>query len=251
MIIEKIKKIMPKVVKAPLKHLHACATYDPWFERSWSQEGEDQILRRIFKRREVGFYVDVGAHHPKRFSNTYLFYKRGWHGINIDAMPGSMKLFDNARPRDINLEMGIGSNAGNLDYYVFNEPALNGFSKELSEKRHEADTTDQVREVIKVDVRPLSQVLDCHLSSGQEIDFMSVDVEGLDFDVLKSNDWSRYRPKFVLAEILGSSLHEIEQTEIGQFMHDQNYMLYAKCMNTVFFKDSLLKWKTTPTGAAP
>ena len=218
-----------------------CFSWDQWVMYSWSQEGEDLILSRIFGGQAVGFYVDIGAHHPKRFSNTYLFYKRGWRGINIDAMPSSMKLFDKKRPRDINLEMGIGTNVGELDYYVFNDPALNGFSKELSDQRHEADTAYQVREVIKVDVQPLSQVLDCHLNTNQEIDFMSVDVEGLDFDVLKSNDWSRYRPKFVLAEILGSSLHEIEQSEIGQFMRDQNYVLYAKCMNTVFFKDSLLK----------
>ena len=218
-----------------------CFSWDQWVMYSWSHEGEDLILSRIFGGQAGGFYVDIGAHHPKRFSNTYLFYKRGWRGINIDAMPSSMKLFDKKRPRDINLEMGIGTNVGELDYYVFNDPALNGFSKELSDQRHEADTAYQVREVIKVDVQPLSQVLDCHLNTNQEIDFMSVDVEGLDFDVLKSNDWSRYRPKFVLAEILGSSLHEIEQSEIGQFMRDQNYVLYAKCMNTVFFKDSLLK----------
>ena len=236
-----ISRFLPLPIKNVLKRGKDCLTWDPWVNRSWSQEGEDQILRRIFEKQTAGFYVDVGAHHPKRFSNTYLFYKRGWSGINIDAMPGSMKIFDSLRPRDINLEMGIGSNVGVVDYYVFNEPALNGFSKELSEQRHEADTAYQVREVIKVDVQPLSQVLDAHLNSGQQIDFMSVDVEGLDFDVLISNDWSRYRPKFVLAEILGSSLHEIELSEIGQFMRDQNYVLYAKCMNTVFFKDSLVQ----------
>ena len=242
MIIKKIKKITPKFIKALLKRLHACATWDPWFVRSWSQEGEDLILRRIFGGQGVGFYIDVGAHHPKRFSNTYLFYRRGWRGINIDAMPGSMKLFDKKRPRDINLEMGIGTNVGELDYYVFNEPALNGFSKELSE-RHESDSVYKLREIMKVQVQPLLQVLNSHLNSNQQIDFMSVDVEGLDFDVLKSNDWSKYRPKFVLAEILGSSLHEIQQGEIAQFMRDQNYVLYAKCVNTVFFQDSLVQWK--------
>jgi FkbM family methyltransferase len=237
----KLKKLIPKFLKIPIKAFFSCVTWDPWSVRSWSQEGEDLILRRIFGGKKVGFYVDVGAHHPKRFSNTYLFYRKGWRGINIDAMPGSMRIFDSLRPRDINLEMGIGSSDGELDYYVFNEPALNGFSKELSEQRLEADTACMLQEVVKVQVQPLSQMLDRHLNSGQEIDFMTVDVEGLDFDVLKSNDWSKYRPKFVLAEILGSSLHEIEQSEIGQFMRDQNYVLYAKCMNTVFFKDYLLK----------
>jgi FkbM family methyltransferase len=237
----KLKKLIPKFLKIPIKAFFSFVTWDPWFARSWSQEGEDQILRRIFEGQAVGFYVDVGAHHPKRFSNTYLFYKKGWRGINIDAMPGSMRIFDSLRPRDINLEMGIGSSDGELDYYVFNEPALNGFSKELSEQRHESDSVYKLREIMKVQVQPLLQVLDSHLNSNQKIDFMSIDVEGLDLDVLKSNDWSKYRPKFVLAEILGSSLHEIEQSEIGQFMRDQNYMLYAKSMNTVFFKDSLVQ----------
>ena len=236
-----IKQFLPRPIKNILKRGKDCLTWDPWVNRSWSQEGEDQILRRIFERQPGGFYVDVGAHHPKRFSNTYLFYKRGWCGINIDAMPGSMRIFDSARPRDINLEMGIGSSVGELNYYVFNEPALNGFSKELSEQRHESASTFRMREVLRVQVQPLSQVLDSHLKSNQQIDFMSVDVEGLDFDVLKSNNWSKYRPNFVLSEILGSSLHEIEQSEIGQFMRDQNYVLYAKCINTVFFKDSLVQ----------
>lgn len=80
--------------------------------KSYSQEGEDMILHRIFERQCKGFYVDIGAHHPFRFSNTYLFYKRGWSGINIDAMPGSMNIFNKFRNRDINLEYGIGNVIG-------------------------------------------------------------------------------------------------------------------------------------------
>jgi len=200
-------------------------------------EGEDQILRRIFELQKKGFYIDVGAHHPKRFSNTYLFYKRGWRGINIDAMPGSMESFHKTRSGDTNLEIGIGAEETVLDYYVFNETALNGFSKELSIARHEAESNYFIKEVIKLNVLPLSKVIDLHLPKEGGIDFLSVDVEGFDLDVLKSNDWSKYRPKMVLAEVLGSSLHEIEQSEIGKFMISQDYSLYAKCMNTVFLKN--------------
>ena len=80
---------------------------DGYSLKSYSQEGEDMILKRFFEGKQRGFYVDVGSHHPKRFSNTYFFYKTGWRGINIDPMPGSMKLFDKIRTRDINLECGI------------------------------------------------------------------------------------------------------------------------------------------------
>jgi len=236
-----IKDHIPLSIKNIVKRILSLASWDQWFNQSWSQEGEDQILRRIFEDKSNGFYVDVGAHHPKRFSNTYLFYKRGWRGINIDAMPGSMEIFKKFRPRDINIELGIGEKEGALDYFVFNEPALNGFSRELSQKRHDTEFRYRIEKVIKVDVLPLSMVLQKHLPRGQAIDFMSIDVEGLDFQVLKSNDWNRFRPKYVLAEILGSSLLDIQSSEIGVLMKDQNYILFAKCMNTVFFKDSLSK----------
>mgnify|MGYP001334584774 CR=1 FL=1 len=85
------------------------------------------ILNRIFGNQAKGFYIDVGAHHPKRFSNTYLFYKRGWSEINIDAMPGSMKIFDKQRPRDINIEKPVSNEKKIMDFYIFNEPALNSF----------------------------------------------------------------------------------------------------------------------------
>jgi FkbM family methyltransferase len=233
-----MKKLIPKPIRNILKHLVYCVTWDSWAVRSWSQEGEDLILNRIFEQQKFGFYVDVGAHHPKRFSNTYLFYRRGWRGINVDAMPGSMKAFRKVRPRDINIELGIGEQEGKLDYFVFNESALNGFSKDLSQERKLADTAYQVKKVIKVNVSPLHEVLDRYLQIGQKIDFMSIDVEGLDLQVLKSNDWKKYRPTYVLAELLGSSLHQIDHSEIGRFMLDKGYVLYAKCLNTVFFKES-------------
>jgi FkbM family methyltransferase len=236
---EVMKKLIPKSIKTALKQLISCAAWDQWAQRSWSQEGEDQILRRIFEQKKNGFYVDVGAHHPKRFSNTYLFYNRGWSGINVDAMPGSMRAFNKIRPRDINLEVGIGEQQGSLDYFVFNEPALNGFSRDLSDQRNEADSAYRIESVVKVDLFPLQQVLGNYLPAGQVIDFMSIDVEGFDFHVLKSNDWKKYRPTYVLVEILGSSFHEIDQSDIGQFMRNAGYVLYAKSVNTVFFKESL------------
>lgn len=235
-IIKFIKKLIPVYFKNLGKRTLAFFTWDPWVNRSWSQEGEDQVLRRIFESKPKGFYVDIGAHHPKRFSNTHLFYMKGWNGINIDAMPGSMITFNRDRPRDINIEAGIGLNTCELDFYIFNEAALNGFSKELSTVHQEVKSNHKIERVVKLSVLPLSVVLERHLPKGQDIDFMSVDVEGLDFEVLKSNDWFKYRPRFVLAEILNSSLHEVQHSDIGKLMRDAGYEIYAKCVNTVFFK---------------
>ncbi len=233
-----MKKYIPRIIINFIKRILCFFTWDPWVNYSWSQEGEDRILYRIFEQQSVGFYIDVGAHHPKRFSNTYFFYKRGWRGINIDAMPGSMKNFEKLRPRDINLEYGIGTFNGKLDYYIFNEPALNSFSKELSKERNNENSSYRINEIVKVEILPLSVILDHQLPEKQIIDFMSIDVEGLDYEVLISNDWSKYRPKYVLTEILGSSLHEIEQSQIGKFMKQVDYFLYAKCIHTVIFKES-------------
>ena len=233
-----IRKVIPGFLKRAVKRGLDCLKWDEWAYRSWSQEGEDMVLRRLFERQKIGFYIDIGAHHPKRFSNTYLFYKRGWQGINIDAMPGSMRLFNKWRPRDINLEMGVAYESGTLDYYVFNETALNGFCADLSKKREQANNAYHVREVIKVKVCTLREILAQHLGNN-EIDFMSVDVEGLDLQVLQSNDWSQYRPKFVLSEILNSSLHDLASDPVVQFMTQHDYVIYAKQVNTVFFQDAM------------
>ena len=118
---QKIINLYQSPLKSPQEDLYSTLSY--------SQEGEDLILKRLFDGQKKGLYVDVGAHHPKRFSNTYLFYKMGWRGINIDAMPGSMEKFKEVRPEDINIEAAISDKDELLTYYIFNESALNTFSK--------------------------------------------------------------------------------------------------------------------------
>lgn len=236
MIRQALKKATPSFLVPLARRLHFAATWDSWQTTSWSQEGEDRILSRFFGHQADGFYVDVGAHHPKRFSNTYLFYRRGWRGVNIDAMPGSMDAFRRMRPRDINLECGVGPNVDTLTYHIFNEPALNGFSEELSNNRHNADTDYRLLETRPVRVRPLGDILEEHLDSAQSIDFMSVDVEGLDLDVLRSNNWSRFRPRMILVEVLGSTWDSVGSSEIAHFLSGHEYDIIAKCMNTVFFQ---------------
>jgi FkbM family methyltransferase len=203
--------------------------------KSYSQEGEDMILRRVFENQTTGFYVDVGAHHPKRFSNTYFFYKKGWYGINIDAMPGSMKSFNKIRPKDINIEKPVSDKKQVLTYYAFNEPALNGFSKDLSKER-DGKGKYFIKFSQNIETTTLEEILDENLPQNQKIDFLSIDVEGLDFTVLKSNNFNKYKPKFILIEILKSCLSEIENNEITKFLKKHNYLIYAKSVNTVIFK---------------
>jgi hypothetical protein len=201
---------------------------------SFAQEGEDLLLERIFYNRKEGFYVDIGAHHPFRFSNTMLFYKKGWNGINIDPSPGSMKKFKIFRSRDLNLELSVSNNPQEITYYRFADSALNTFSKVLAEKRI-SDGSNRLIETKKLKPVSLYEILVRHLNNNSIIDYMSIDVEGHEFEVVSSNDWTIYRPKVVLVEILYKTLKDLHKDRTAQFLKKNGYHFFAKTMGTCFF----------------
>lgn len=209
---------------------------DRYALKSYSQEGEDMILRRIFENLKTGFYVDVGAHHPARFSNTNYFYKRGWRGLNIDAMPGSMAKFKKYRVRDISIEAAISANEKEMVYYIFNEPALNGFSEKMSLERDANSSKFRIKRKVQIKTRRLESILDEVLPAGQHIDFMSIDVEGLDFDVLKSNNWNKYKPDVILVEVLGQSIESLVDSNITRYLNNIGYYMFSKAVQTVIYK---------------
>jgi len=228
-------RILPNKLTKALSRLRS---YVPggYAVRSYSQEGEDMILRRVFEGKKSGFYVDIGAHHPLRFSNTHYFYRRGWRGINVEPNPDSIRAFQSARRRDFNLQVGVSNYAGRLTYYLFDESALNTFDGALVKSRL-ADTAYKVVGTIEIPVERLDSILEKYLPENTEIDFLSIDVEGLDFAVLNSNDWRLYRPKIVLVEALGKSLEDVLHGEIFYFMKGQGYELFAKTFNTLIFRE--------------
>lgn len=208
---------------------------DPSATVSYSQEGEDRILFARLGSRQPGFYVDIGAHHPRRFSNTKLFYDLGWSGINIDADHRLIEAFTIERPRDVNLAVGVGLVHGHERFHIFDEAAISTFDPELASARARTTPFKPVRNEF-VEIKPLASILDEHLRPDQKITFLSVDVEGRDLDVLQSNDWDRYRPEVVLAEsLLLSSLQAVETDPIYQFLSSKNYSLLAKTINTLIF----------------
>jgi FkbM family methyltransferase len=207
--------------------------------KSYSQDGEDIILREFLQNDKIknGFYIDIGAHHPKRLSNTQMFYKMGWSGINIDPLPNSMKLFQKHRKRDINLEIGISINPGKLKYYMFNEPALNGFSDQISKDRDTTINSEyEIINTLDIETYSLKDILDKYLPDKKNIDFMNIDVEGLDFEVLKSNDWTKYKPSYLLVEIYSQNIENILKDEIYLFLKKQGYSLIARTYRTCIFK---------------
>ena len=199
---------------------------------SFAQGGEDLILARIFKGKRDGVYVDVGAHHPRRFSNTELLYRSGWHGINIDAAPGSMEPFRRLRPRDINLEMGVAATAEERDFYVFDEPALNTFDE--ARAKDVAKPPYHIINVAKVRCAPLSTILrENHI---ERFDLLTVDAEGYDFQILKTLDWDASHPKVVLTEALNTNdITKLVETELHAFLGGRGYRFFAKAFNSVFY----------------
>ena len=200
----------------------------------YSQNGEDLILNRLLENKEKGFFIDVGAHHPIRFSNTYLFYKKGWSGINIDAMPGSMTKFNKIRPKDINIECGVGLKNDQKTFYQFNETALNTFSKKEALSKNKDGY-----KIIKsnfLQVESLENLLDKYMPRNTKIDFLNIDVEGKDEEVLISNNWEKYKPNYILVEILREKYIANPNSSIKKFLKSIGYIPINKIFDTYIFK---------------
>jgi len=200
----------------------------------YSQEGEDIVLARLLGERSRGFYVDVGAHHATRFSNTYALYRKGWRGLNIDATPGSMESFCKMRPGDINLEVSISDQKDPLVFHMFREGALNTFDSALA--RSYIDGGWEQKGSVEMVPKTLAQVLDEHLEAGQKIDLMNIDVEGEDLGVLKSNDWNKYCPEIVIVEALDTPLTCLNENPLVAFLKIKGYVPTSRLFNSIIFR---------------
>jgi FkbM family methyltransferase len=230
-----LRKYIPQAMVSAVRLL--LEKLDPFVNLAYSQDGEDMILRRLFEGRRRGFYVDVGAHHPFRFSNTCYFHRRGWKGINIDPNPGAIEAFRCERPGDTNICVGVSDHAGKLAFHLFNEPALNTFDADLAEQRAGLPGY-RLLETKSVPVRRLDDLLTEHLPRGQAIDFLSIDVEGLDLAVLRSSDWTRFRPHLLLVESRGRVMSTLANDPINDFVVAAGYQLIAKTINTLIYEDA-------------
>jgi FkbM family methyltransferase len=209
--------------------------------RSYSQDGEDMVLRGFYDDRPPdykGFYVDIGAFHPIKFSNTYCFYRHGWTGINIDATPHSMEPFRVVRKNDINLEIGVSDDYGELDYYIFNAPELNGFDKNTAEAHMEWAWV-QLKETRKIKTMPINEILSRYLPKDKKIDFISMDIEGFELKILQSFDFEKYRPDYFLVEELDykeKDFMEYGSTPVYSLLKENGYAIVAKTKRTVIYK---------------
>jgi FkbM family methyltransferase len=240
MIGEIIKNILPlfslKHKKAFLEILlneRSLVAFDENVNECYSQEGEDLFVKRYFPKKTNGFFVDIGAHHPIKFSNTFLLYQRGWRGINIDPNLENIKEFERIRPEDINLPIGISDKEDILTYYMFNEPALNTFDKTEADKKNGLEHYRLIGSQ-QIQMKRLDSILEVHVKN-HEIDLLTIDVESIEIKVLKSNNWKKHIPKLILIEQLEASIEELSKSEVYCFLTEKGYKLISKLQNTSIY----------------
>ena len=217
-------------------------------KRSYSQFGEDVHILSYYDRLasernisvDAGCIVDIGAFRPITFSNSYLFYKKGWHGINIDPPPGSKRIFDKVRPRDTNLELAISPVDGASTFFLFGTPSVwNTLDAEAA--AYAAKQTGITPREVPVTLSRLDTVLDLYLQ-GHPFEILSIDAEGLDIEIINANDFSRHRPRVVLVEVMDATSSTLAENQVVKSLNELGYALYSWINPNLMFvrKDSLL-----------
>ncbi|MEH1847235.1 MAG: FkbM family methyltransferase [Nostoc sp.] len=207
----------------------------PSFYLSHSQFGEDMVVRFLTNDIKKGFYIDIGAHHPVYYSNTHHFYCKGWQGINIDGAPGTINIFNIFRPRDVNLEILLHPEKKEVvEFYIFDKSAHNTSDKNMAEKALSLGVKLIEKKIMKTST--LEEVLDLYLPKGTEIDFMSIDIEGMDEAILLSNNWELYKPKILIFEKHDVSLKEVENLQLVKYLGNYGYKIVAKCGSSIIVK---------------
>ena len=204
---------------------------------SYSQCGEDLIVNLLFQamRIEKPTYLDVGAHHPTYISNTFYFYEKGNSGVCIEPDPILLKHIKKVRHRDVCLNVGVGVGAQeHAKFYLISSRTLNTFSLEEA-KRCESYGRQKIEKVIDIPLVPINKVIEEHFAKCPN--FVSLDVEGMDYEIIKSFDFSKHRPEVFCIETLTYTENRTERklTEIINHMTENDYITYADTyINTIF-----------------
>jgi hypothetical protein len=188
-----------------LRYLNLYRRKYKYKKTSYSFNAVDLIIDYIFKNKNNGFYLDVGSQHPISNNNTYLLFKRGWSGINIDLDKKNIDLFNTARPNDINLNLAISSNVAEKKLYFYHDKSpINTLDKVVSDFQ-----TATVKEIKRIKTTTLDIALQ-NLKFNNKIDYMNLDVEGHEMDIFKAFDLSVYKPSIISVEFLDLDMKYLE-----------------------------------------
>lgn len=206
------------------------------YKRSFAQCGEDLISDFVLSSlMPTVQYLDVGAHHPVHFSNTYYFYCKGAQGVCVEPDPDLFRSIQRKRSRDLCLNAGVGlTGSGTAPFYVMSNRTLNTFSA-AEAKRFETMGSNRIERTINIPLLMINDIMEKHFQNGP--DFLSLDIEGLELPVLRTMDFSRFRPKVMCIETITYSEDNTERklTETIDFVLSQGYLIFADTyINTIF-----------------
>ena len=191
--------------------------------KNYSQFGEDLFLINFFKDKKYGKFVDLGAFHPIRYNNTYLLYKKGWNGTNIDLNPVAIDMFNIVRKRDHN-KCALISDKSNLEKLVYFEHNFSAVNSLV--------LTENLEKVLKKKILMLTKTFEELID--HKFDFINIDLEGHDYNVLKNINLQKYKPKLICIEILENST---DKEKIFIYMEKNNFKLKKICQVSYFFEN--------------
>jgi len=179
---------------------------------------------------DKGFFVDVGCFHPSRLNNTFLMYQKGWRGINIDMNEISIKLFNLVRSEDININCAVSKKEEEISFYTKKELFMSASLKKSSD----------LKIIKKIQSRQLNNIINSTKYKSRQIDFLSVDCEGFDLEVIKTLNFDIYSPKLICIEIPNKNIEDLKEKETYKYIISKNYkMIFSNEMNSMFLKNDL------------
>ncbi len=208
------------------------------YHPTFSQCGEDRILAHIFRmlKKDKIFYIDIGANEPTYGSNTYLFYQNGSNGICIEPNTTLLNRIKSKRNRDLCLNIGVGNSVQNgMNFYIIDPHTLSTFSKEDAELL-DKEPNYKIVEILKVPILSFNNIIEKYAPK-QQIDLVSIDVEGLNEEIVASMDLSKDRPSvFCIETITFSTIgKEIKLNGISEKLISNDYFIYADTyINTIY-----------------
>ena len=191
--------------------------------------GEDILINRFFRKKNYGFYVDIGCYHPIKGSLTYYLYKKGWRGLNVDLSKVSIDLFKLARPKDYNIHAAVADFDGETHFFE------NGVINQQNTLENNGANLKKIK-IIAFKLQTLLEKLNI-----KHIDFLNVDVEGSDYKVISSLNLNKIRPKMICIEENRYDIKDIINDAIQSFMNSNDYFLFSRIGVSSIYIDSYIK----------